>query len=90
MQALERLAHAGVRAYDATAALAAFELTGDDTLRRLTDLDPESFPAVGSVARGTRAIFDARGAGRYRVFVPQELGHYVAEVALDVLRGLGR
>lgn len=88
--ALQRLARAGVRAYDVTAALAAFEFTGDDVLRRLTALDPATFPTLGSIARGTRAIFDARGGGRYRVFVPQELGHYVAEVVLDVLRGLGR
>ena len=89
-EALERLARGGVRAYDVTAALAAFELAGDDALRRLTELDPARFPAVGSIARGTRAIFDARGGGRYRIFVPQELGHYVAEVVGDVLRGLGR
>jgi hypothetical protein len=88
--ALQRLAAAGIRAYDLTAALAAFEVEGDDALRRLTELDPDSFPAVGSVARGTRAVFDARGCGRYRIFVSQELGHYVAEVAGDTLRGLGR
>ena len=88
--ALDRLAQAAVRAYDMTAALAAFELRGEDALRRLTELDPATFPAVGSIARGTRAIFDAREGGRYRIFVPQELGHYVAEVAADVLRGLGR
>jgi len=88
--ALGRLAQAGVRAYDMTAALAAFELVGDDALRRLTELDPATFPAVGSIARGTRAIFEARGDGRYRIFVPQELGHYVAEVVADVLRGIGR
>jgi hypothetical protein len=88
--ALDRLAQAGARAYDLTAALAAFEIVGDDALRRLTELDPATFPAVGSIARGTRAIFDARGGGRYRIFVPHELGHYVAEVAADVLRGLGR
>ncbi len=88
--ALEQLARLGLRAYDMTAALAALEFTGEDALRRLTELDPASFPAVGSIARETRAIFDARGDGRYRVFVPQELGHYVAEVVLDVLRGLGR
>jgi hypothetical protein len=85
--ALERLT---VRAYDMTAALAAFEFTGDDALRRLTELDPATFPTAGSIARGTRAVFDDRGGGRYRVFVAQELGHYVAEVVLDTLGGLGR
>jgi hypothetical protein len=88
--ALARLTRSGIRAYDATAALAAFEFTGADALRRLTDLDPAAFPAAGSIARGTRAIFADRGGGRYRVFVAQELGHYVVEAVLDVLRGLGR
>ncbi len=88
--ALARLEGSAVRAYDMTAALAAFEFTGDDALRRLTELDPASFPTAGSIARGTRAVFVDRGGGRYRVFVAQELGHYVAEVVLDVLRGLER
>ncbi len=86
--ALARLEGSDVRAYDMTAALAAFEFAGDDALRRLTELDPASFPTAGSIARGTRAVFDDRGGGRYRVFVAQELGHYVAEVVLDVLRGV--
>jgi hypothetical protein len=88
--ALARLTASGIRAYDATAALAAFEFTGEDALRRLTDLDPARFPAAGSIARGTRAIFADCGGGRYRVFVAQELGHYVVAVVVDVLRGLGR
>jgi hypothetical protein len=90
LPALERLRSAGVRAYDLTAALAAFEFEGDDALRRLTELDPVTFPTAGSIARGTRAVLDARGGGRYRVFVAQELGHYVVEVVRDTLRGLGR
>jgi hypothetical protein len=87
---LARLEGSGVRAYDMTAALAAFEFEGDDALRRLTELDPATFPTAGAIARGTRAIFDDRGGGRYRVFVAQELGHYVVEVVLDTLGGLGR
>ena len=88
--AMERLHTASVRAYDVTAALAAFEFEGDDARRRLTELDPASFPTAGAIARGTRAVFEDRGEGRYRVFVAQELGHHVALVVLDTLRGLGR
>ena len=88
--AAARLGRAGLRVYDVTAALAAFEFAGEDVLRRLTDLGPDQLPAVGAIARGTWALIEARGDGRFRVFVPQELGHYVVEVALDVLRGLGR
>jgi hypothetical protein len=90
LAALERLRGAGVRAYDVSAALAAFEFEGDDALRRLTELDPATFPTAGLIARGTRAVLDARGGGRYRVFVAQELAHSVAEVVLDTMRGLGR
>jgi len=88
--ALERLAGAGVRAYDVTAALAAFEVSGLDAFRRLTEFDPRELPAVGSIARGTTAIIVDRGGATFRIFVAQELGHYVAEVVLDVLKGLGR
>ena len=73
-----------------TAALAVFEFEGEDALRRLTDLEPARLPAVGAIARGTWALVDARGGPRFRVFVPQELGHHVVEVVLDTLRGLGR
>jgi hypothetical protein len=83
-------AHPGVRVYDMTAALAAFEFDGEDALRRLTDLEPAQLPAAGSIARGTWALVQARGGGLFRVFVPQELGHYVVEVVLDTLRGLDR
>jgi hypothetical protein len=84
------LGRPGVRAYDLTAALAAFEFEGEDALRRLTDLQPAQLPAAGAIARDTWALFDARGGGRFRVFVPRELGHHVALVVLDTLRGLGR
>jgi hypothetical protein len=88
--AAERLSTAGIRVYDMSAALAAFEFAGEDALRRLTDLEPAQLPAAGAIARGTWAAIESRGADRFRVFVPQELGHYVVEVVLDALRGLGR
>jgi hypothetical protein len=87
---VQRVSRAGVRAYDMTAALGAFEFDGEDALRRVTDLEPARLPAAGAIARDTWALVEARGSGRFRVFVPQELGHYVVEVVLDTLRGLGR
>ena len=86
----DRLTADGYRVYDMTAALAAFELEGEDLLRRLTELDLERLPAIGAVARGTAALIERRDGERFRLFVPQELGHYVAEVATDMARGLGR
>jgi len=87
---VQQPSRAGVRTYDMTAALAAFEFEGEDALRRLTDLEPARLPAVGAIARGTWALVEARGGRRFRVFVPQELGHHVVEVVIDTLRGLGR
>jgi hypothetical protein len=88
--ARERLHGGGVRVYDVTAGLAAFEVEGEDVLRRLTELDLAALPAIGSIARGTQAVIERRGGERFRLFVPQELGHYVVEVVLDTLKGLGR
>jgi hypothetical protein len=87
--ARERLAAEGLRVYDQTAALAAFEVEGEDLMRRLTELDLDALPAIGAVARGVPAVIERRGGERFRLFVPEELGHYVAEVAADAARGLG-
>jgi hypothetical protein len=84
---LERL-RPGIRAYDATGALAGLELEGERLFRRLSDLDPAALPAAGPVARGVPALVTRRGAETFRILCPQELGHYVAEVVLDLRRGL--
>ena len=83
-----RLRASGYRVYDMTAALAAFEIEGEDLLRRLTELDLRELPAVGSIARGTQAVIERTEGERFRLYVPQELGHYAAEVALDMAKGL--
>jgi hypothetical protein len=81
---------AGHRAYDMTAALAAFEVEGEDLMRRLTELDLDDLPAIGSMLRGTPALIERRDGERFRLFVPQELGHFVAETIVDIARGLRR
>jgi len=88
--ARRRLTAGGFRVYDMTAALAALEFEGEDVLRRLTELEPAQLPATGSIAGGTPALVTQREGGRFRVYVPQELGHFVAEVVADLTRGLGR
>lgn len=73
---------------DATAAYTVLALTGPDAralLARLTHL--HHFPSGGEIAHVTGHVLPA-GAG-YRVVVAQELGHYVAEVALDCATALG-
>ena len=78
----------GALVTDMTAAYTVLGLTGPDAralVSRLTHL--HRFPAGGEVAHVTGHVLPA-GAG-YRVMVAQELGHYVAEVALDCAIALG-
>ena len=78
----------GVLAVDMTAAYAVLALTGPDALAllsRLTHL--HHFPSGGEVAHVTAHVLPS-GAG-YRIVVAQELGHYLAEVALDCAQVLG-
>ncbi len=85
--AVERVRSAGVLAYDATGALAGIAIRDERVLRRLTDLDLAQLPAAGPFARATALVL--RGADDwFRVYVQQELGHYVAEAVLDALAGL--
>jgi hypothetical protein len=85
-----RLQQPRLRVYDVTGALAAFEVDGEQLMRRLTDLDLSELPATGPVARGVAAIVQRRSGETFRIFVQQELGHYVVQVALDIAAGLAR
>jgi hypothetical protein len=71
---------------DMTGALVGLEVEGERVLRRLTDLDLDALPAAGKVAEVPAVVL--RDGDRFRIFFPQEYGHYVAEVVLDVLEGL--
>jgi hypothetical protein len=73
----DRLVDQGYRVYDMTAALAALEVEGEDLMRRLTELDLDALPAIGSIARGTTALIERRDGERFRLFFPQDLGHFV-------------
>jgi len=76
---------------DVTGALAGLRIEAPDAatlMRRLTDLDLESLPAAGAVARVPAVV---RGGGEaFELFWPQEYGHYLAEVVLDAADGLGK
>ena len=79
---------AGAQVLDVSGAYTVLVLTGPEAralLARLTHL--HHFPSGGEVAHVTAHVLPA-GAG-YRIVVAQELGHYVAEVALDCARALG-
>ena len=85
--AVERLRAGGLRAYDMTGGLAGIKLEGERLLRRLTDLDLDALPAAGGFARIGATVLRDEGES-FRVYFPQELGHYVAEVVLDAIAGL--
>lgn len=73
---------------DLSAGWAGLSLRGETVLRRLTDLDPAALPAVGAVAH-VQALVLRDDAETFRLFFPQEYGHYVAEVVVDAARGVG-
>ena len=83
----ERVRAQGVLAYDASGALAGLALEGEQLMRRLTDLDLDKLPAAGPFAR-VNALVLRDGGDRFRVYVPQELGHDVALAVLDALSGV--
>ena len=72
---------------DLSAGWAGLSLRGETILRRLTDLDPAALPAVGAVAH-VQALVLRDDAETFRLFFPQEYGHYVAEVVVDAAQGV--
>jgi sarcosine oxidase gamma subunit len=74
-------------AIDVTGALAGLEVRGEQLMRRLTDLDLDNLPAPGPVAH-VQAVVVRDADETFRIFFPQEYGHYVAEVVVDAAEGL--
>ena len=74
---------------DLSAGWAGLSFHGEAVLRRVTDLDPAALPAVGSVAH-VQALVLRDDEETFRVFVPQEYGHSVAEVVVDAAQGVRR
>ena len=86
----DRLAALGYRVYDMTAGLVTLEVEGEQLMRRLTELDLDALPAIGSAARGTTAVIERLGPATFRLHVPAELAEYVADVIDDQAEGLAR
>ena len=87
-EVVARLREAGVLAYDVTGALAGMVIEGEQLMRRVTDLDLEKLPAAGPLLSRVTAIVIREDGERFRVYVPQELGHDVAVAVLDTAAGL--
>jgi hypothetical protein len=85
--AATRIREQGVLAYDVTGGWAGFALVGERLMRRLTDLDLDALPAAGPFARVPAIVLRDEGE-RFRVYVPQELGHDVVLAVRDAIDGL--
>jgi len=73
---------------DVSAGWAGLGIPGDETLlRRVTDVDLELLPAVGSLAH-VRTILIRPDNETFRLYFPQEYADYVAEVLIDAAEGL--
>jgi sarcosine oxidase gamma subunit len=72
---------------DLSGTLAGLQVRGETVMRRLTDLDLTALPAVGNVAH-VQAYVLRDDAETFRLFFPQEYGHYLAEVVIDAVEGV--
>ena len=76
---------------DMSAAWGAIEIDGPGSstvMRRLTELDLDELPLVGSLAH-VRALIARPGDERYLILIPQEYAHYLWEAVVDAALPLG-
>jgi sarcosine oxidase gamma subunit len=74
---------------DMSAVLAGLRVRGETLMRRLTELDLGALPAVGAVAH-VQAYVIRDGDETFRLYFPQEYGHYLVEVVIDAAQGVGQ
>jgi sarcosine oxidase gamma subunit len=74
---------------DMSAVLAGLRVRGETLMRRLTELDLDALPAVGAVAH-VQAYVIRDGDETFRLYFPQEYGHYLVEVVIDAAQGVGQ
>jgi heterotetrameric sarcosine oxidase gamma subunit len=87
--AAARASLAGRFFVDLSAAYAGVRIEGEEAetlLRRLTDLDLGTLPAVAKVIE-TPALVRRDGAA-FEIFFPQEFGRYFAETLVDLAEGI--
>ena len=77
---------------DLTGALAGLEISGpgaETVVRRITAHDLDDLPAAAPVSHVGPCVLTRQGPESFRVFFPQEYGHYLWEVAVDAAEPLG-
>jgi sarcosine oxidase gamma subunit len=82
-----RLAGAGRLVVDVSAGWAGLRVSGETLMRRLTDLDLDALPALGTLAH-VRALVVRDEEESFRIYFAQEYGHSVAEAVIDAAEGL--
>jgi hypothetical protein len=82
-----RLTGAGRRVVDVSAGWAGLRVRGETLMRRLTDLDLNALPAIGTLAH-VRALVIREEGDSFRLYFAQEYGHSVAEAVIDAAEGL--
>jgi sarcosine oxidase gamma subunit len=82
-----RLTGAGRLVVDVSAGWAGLRVRGETLMRRLTDLDLDALPALGTLAH-VRALVVRDEGDSFRLYFAQEYGHSVAEAVIDAAEGL--
>jgi sarcosine oxidase gamma subunit len=82
-----RLTGAGRVVVDVSAGWAGLRVRGETLMRRVTDLDLNALPALGSLAH-VRALVIRDEGDNFRLYFAQEYGHSVAEAVIDAAEGL--
>ena len=82
-----RLTGAGRLVVDVSAGWAGLRVHGETLMRRLTDLDLNALPALGTLAH-VRALVIRDEGDSFRLYFAQEYGHSVAEAVIDAAEGL--
>jgi sarcosine oxidase gamma subunit len=86
-RARTRLTGAGRLVVDVSAGWAGLRVRGEALMRRLTDLDLDALPALGTLAH-VRALVIRDEGESFRIYFAQEYGHSVAEAVIDAAEGL--
>ena len=82
-----RLTGAGRVVVDVSAGWAGLRVRGETLMHRLTDLDLDALPALGTLAH-VRALVIRDEGDSFRLYFAQEYGHSVAEAVIDAAEGL--
>jgi sarcosine oxidase gamma subunit len=82
-----RLTAAGRLVVDVSAGWAGLRVHGETLMRRLTDLDLDALPAIGTLAH-VRTLVVRDEDSSFRLYFAQEYGHSVAEAVIDAAEGL--